>query len=146
MSLFLFTKNILEGKPIDIFNEGNHRRDFTYIDDIATGVVKLSAIKPSGKKGQSFQDCGPAGSSAPYKIYNIGNSSPVGLMDMIGILEETLGIKAKKNFLPMQPGDVLETFADVEELRSDIGYEPKTDISTGVANFVKWYRNYYKIS
>ena len=131
MSLYLFTKNILEGKPIDIFNEGNHARDFTYIDDIATGVVKVSDV---------VRHTSPI---TPYKIYNIGNSCPVNLMDMINILEEELGVKAKKNFLPMQPGDVHTTFADIEDFRHDIGYEPKTDIVTGIAKFVQWYRTYH---
>jgi UDP-glucuronate 4-epimerase len=131
MSLYLFTKNILEGKPIDIFNEGNHARDFTYIDDIATGVVKVSDV---------VRHSSPI---TPYKIYNIGNSCPVNLMDMINILEEELGVKAKKNFLPMQPGDVHTTFADIEDFRHDIGYEPKTDIATGIAKFVQWYRSYH---
>jgi|TARA_R110000822_G_scaffold256878_4_gene382570 UDP-glucuronate 4-epimerase len=131
MSLYLFTKNILEGKPIDIFNEGNHARDFTYIDDIATGVVKVSDV---------VRHSSPI---TPYKIYNIGNSCPVNLMDMINILEEELGVKAKKNFLPMQPGDVHTTFADIEDFRHDIGYEPKTDIATGIAKFVQWYRTYH---
>ena len=131
MSLYLFTKNILEGKPIDIFNEGNHARDFTYIDDIATGVVKVSDV---------VRHSSPI---TPYKIYNIGNSCPVNLMDMINILEEELGVKAKKNFLPMQPGDVHTTFADIEDFRHDIGYEPKTDIVTGIAKFVQWYRTYH---
>ena len=134
MSLYLFTKNILEGKPIDIFNEGNHARDFTYIDDIATGVVKVSDV---------VKYTSPQRVSAPYKIYNIGNSCPVNLMDMINILEEELGVKAKKNFLPMQPGDVHTTFADIEDFRHDIGYEPKTDIVTGIAKFVQWYRTYH---
>jgi UDP-glucuronate 4-epimerase len=134
MSLYLFTKNILEGKPIDIFNEGNHARDFTYIDDIATGVVKVSDV---------VRHTSPLRDSTPYKIYNIGNSCPVSLMDMINILEEELGVKAKKNFLPMQPGDVHTTFADIEDFRHDIGYEPKTDIVTGIAKFVQWYRTYH---
>ncbi len=146
MSLFLFTKKILAGESIDVFNEGNHRRDFTYIDDVATGVIKTSELKPRKKEGQDYQSYGPGGSVAPYKLYNIGNSSPVALMDMIGMLEDELGIKAKKNFLPMQPGDVPETFADVNDLQVDTGYEPKTSLEAGIAKFVDWFKSYYKIS
>ena len=145
MSLFLFTKKILAGEAIDIFNEGNHKRDFTYIDDIATGVIKTSDVTPERRTTGEFQSHGPARSDAPYKVYNIGNSSPVELMEMISILEEKLGMRAKKNYLPMQPGDVVETFADVEELRADIGYNPGTSLKTGVSNFVDWYKHYYKI-
>ena len=146
MSLFLFTRKILAGEAIDIFNEGNHKRDFTYIDDIATGVIKISDVTPERTTTGKFQSHGPGGSEAPYRVYNMGNSSPVELMDMISILEEKLGMKAKKNFLPMQPGDVVETFADVEELKKDTGYEPVTKLETGVSNFVDWYKSYYKIS
>jgi len=143
MSLYLFTKNILEGKPIDIFNEGNHARDFTYIDDIATGVVKVSDVVRHTSPRRVRVPLAVDINSAPYKIYNIGNSCPVNLMDMINILEEELGVKAKKNFLPMQPGDVHTTFADIEDFQHDIGYEPKTDIVTGIAKFVQWYRTYH---
>ena len=136
----------MAGESIDVFNEGNHRRDFTYIDDVATGVIKTSELKPRKKEGQDYQSYGPGGSVAPYKLYNIGNSSPVALMDMIGMLEDELGIKAKKNFLPMQPGDVPETFADVNDLRVDTGYEPKTSLEAGIAKFVDWFKSYYKIS
>ncbi len=146
MSLFLFTRKILAGEAIDIFNEGNHKRDFTYIDDIANGVIKASDVTPERRTTGKFQHHGPGGSEAPFRVYNIGNSSPVELMDMISILEEKLGMKAKKNFLPMQPGDVVETFADVEELKMDTGYVPGTKLETGVSNFVDWYKSYYKIS
>ena len=146
MALYLFTKKILAGEKIDIFNEGNHRRDFTYIDDIATGVIKTSELKPKKKEGDDYQSHGPGGSVAAYKLYNIGNSAPVALMDMIGILEEELGIKAKKNFLPMQPGDVPETSADVSDLRVDTGYEPKTSLEVGIPKFVDWYKSYHRIS
>ena len=146
MSLFLFTRKILAGEAIDIFNDGNHKRDFTYIDDIANGVIETSDVIPEKRTTGKFQPYGPSGSDAPYRVYNIGNSSPVDLMDMISILEEKLGMKAKKNYLPMQAGDVVDTFADVEELRADIGYEPGTNLETGVSNFVDWYKSYYRIS
>ena len=146
MALFLFTKKILAGEAIDIFNKGNLKRDFTYIDDIATGVIKTSDVTPERRTTGEFQSHGPGRSDAPYRVYNIGNSSPVELMEMISILEEKLGMRAKKNYLPMQPGDVVETFADVEELRADTGFEPGTNLETGVSKFVDWYKHYYKIS
>ena len=123
-----FLPKILAGEAIDIFNKGNHKRDFTYIDDIATGVIKPD-VTPEKRTTGEFQSHGPGRSDAPYKVYNIGNSSPVELMEMISILEEKLGMRAKKNYLPMQPGDVVETFADVEELRADTGFEPGTNLN-----------------
>ena len=136
MALFLFTRKILAGEPIDVFNNGQHARDFTYIDDIVEGVVR-SADKVATPDPDWHSDSpDPASSSAPYRIYNIGSNNPVDLMHFIGVLEKALGREAKKNFLPMQPGDVPATFADV-------GFAPATPIEDGVARFVKWYRDYH---
>ena len=143
MALFLFTKAILEGRPIDVFNHGQMRRDFTYIDDIVEGVIRTSDhTAPPNPAWDS--DCpDPATSTAPYRIYNIGNNNPVELMHLIGTLEQALGRTAVKNMLPMQPGDVPATYADVAALEQDVGFAPKTSIETGVARFVAWYRAYY---
>jgi UDP-glucuronate 4-epimerase len=140
MALFLFTKAILENRPIDVFNHGNMRRDFTYIDDIVEGVVRVADRIPAPASREH-----PGISSAPYRVYNIGNSDPVSLMDMIGILEKALGRVAKKNLLPMQSGDVAATFADVEELERDTGFRPKTSLEDGLLAFVQWYRDYFKV-
>ncbi len=146
MSLFLFTRRILEGKPIDVFNYGNHRRDFTYIDDIVEGVVRCvdTIAKPNPQWSGNKPD--PGSSSAPYRLYNIGNHSPVELMHFIEVLERCLGKKAEKNLLPLQPGDVPDTYADVEDLVADLGYQPSTSIERGIANFVTWYKEFYKVS
>ncbi|MFY7950823.1 MAG: NAD-dependent epimerase [Gemmatimonas sp.] len=143
MALFLFTKAILEGRPIDVFNHGQMRRDFTYIDDIVEGVIRTSDhTAPPNTAWDS--DCpDPATSKAPYRIYNIGNNHPVELMHLIGTLEQALGRTAVKNMLPMQLGDVPATYADVAALEQDVGFAPKTSIETGVARFVAWYRAYY---
>ncbi len=145
MAYFLFAKAILSGTPIQIFNHGNMKRDFTYIDDIVEGIVRLIPKPP--KANLQWDALNPiAGSSyAPYKVYNIGNNSPVKLLDFISILEEKLGVEAIKEFLPMQPGDVEETFADVSELMHDVGFQPSTPLEVGLANFVEWYRDYYKV-
>lgn len=145
MALFLFTKNILEGKPIDVFNYGNHRRDFTYIDDIVEGVIRVldQPAKPNLEWSGDQPD--PGSSKAPYRIYNIGNNQPVELMRYIEVLEDCLGKKAEKNLLPLQEGDVPDTYANVEDLVRDTGYKPSTPIETGIANFVEWYKEYYKI-
>ncbi|HEY4732037.1 MAG TPA: NAD-dependent epimerase [Gammaproteobacteria bacterium] len=145
MSLFLFTRNILAGKPIEIFNHGRHRRDFTYIDDIVNGVVRVSQRVPGPNPAWSGDNPDPGTSSAPYKIYNIGNNQPVELLRFIEVIEQRLNKKAIRNFLPMQPGDVPETYADIDDLIRDIGYKPATTIETGVDRFVDWYRNYYKV-
>ena len=145
MALFKFTKNILEEKPIDVFNHGKHTRDFTYIDDIVEGVIKtldniaVSNVKWSGNKPD------PATSKMPWRIYNIGNNKPVHLMDYINALEKTLEKKAIINFLPLQPGDVPDTYASVDNLEKQFNYKPSTPVFQGVANFVKWYKDYYKI-
>ncbi|MDX1473224.1 MAG: NAD-dependent epimerase [Reinekea sp.] len=145
MALFMFTKNIIEGKPIDVFNYGKHQRDFTYIDDIVEGVIrtldKVAAPNPewSGKEPDS------ATSKAPYRLYNIGSNNPCELLRYIEIIEECVGKKAEKNMLPMQPGDVLATYADVDALIEDVDYKPTTTIETGVAKFVEWYREFYQV-
>jgi len=145
MALFLFTKAILEGKPIDVFNHGKMRRDFTYVDDIVEGIVRLIPKPPTGNPGWSGENPDPASSFAPYKIYNIGNNQPVELLHFIEVLESKLGRKAVKNLLPLQEGDVPETYADVDDLMQDVGFKPSTTIETGIGNFVNWYKEYYKV-
>jgi UDP-glucuronate 4-epimerase len=144
MALFMFTRNIIEGKPIDVFNYGNHRRDFTFVDDIVEGVIRTmdhtAEINPDWDSGEPD----PGTSNAPYRLYNIGNQQPVELMRYIEVIEECLGRKAEKNLLPMQPGDVPDTFADTEDLVQDVGYQPDTPIEVGVRKFVDWYLDYYK--
>ncbi len=143
MALFLFTRNILEGKPIDVFNHGKHQRDFTYIDDIVEGVIRcLDHIAPPNPQWDSDHP-DPGNSRAPYRLYNIGSHNPVPLMTFIEVLEKTLGREAVKNFLPMQQGDVPATYADVDDLIQDTGYAPSTTIEEGIANFVHWYKQYY---
>lgn len=146
MALFQFTRNILEGRPIDVFNFGHHRRDFTYVDDIAEGVVRALDHVATADAAWRSDDPDPARSSAPYRLYNIGNSQPVELMRYIEVLESHLGRKAEKNLLPMQAGDVPDTFADVEDLVADVGYRPSTPIEVGVVRFVDWYLQYYGVS
>ncbi len=143
MALFKFTKAILCGQAIDVYNHGDMRRDFTYIDDIAEAVVRLCDVIPTRNPQWSVESGTPAESSAPYRVYNIGNSQPVQLTEFIHTLEQALGIDAKMNLLPMQPGDVLETSADTSALEAAIGFKPGTELAAGLAEFVKWYRNYY---
>jgi UDP-glucuronate 4-epimerase len=143
MALFLFTRNILEGKPIDVFNHGHHRRDFTYVDDIAEGVVRVAERPPPPDPKWNSDAPDPASSFAPFRIYNIGNNRPVELMRYIEVIEECLGKKAQKNFLPLQPGDVPETCADIDDLVRDVGYRPATPVEVGVKNFVDWFCGYY---
>lgn len=145
MALFIFTKAILKGRPIDVFNHGKMRRDFTYIDDIVEGVVRVTDRLPQPNPDWSGMHPDPGTSKAPYKVYNIGNNKPVELLYFIEVLENCLGKKAEKNFLPIQPGDVPETCADVEDLMRDVGFRPDTPVTTGVARFVDWYRSYYKV-
>jgi len=145
MALFKFTRNILAGEPIDVFNNGHHARDFTYIDDIVEGVLRTFDHVPRPDPEWSGARPDPATSSAPYRIYNIGNHNPVELMHFIGVLEKALGREAKKNFLPMQPGDVPATFADVDDLMADVGFAPSTSIEDGIGRFVDWYRGYYGV-
>ncbi|MFK7956115.1 MAG: NAD-dependent epimerase [Lysobacterales bacterium] len=145
MALFIFARNILEGKPIQVFNRGQHKRDFTYIDDIVNGVVRLSDhVATPNAQWQSLSP-DPATSKAPYRVFNIGNNQPVELMRFIEILETALGKKAEKEFLPMQPGDVPATCADIDALSDAVGYRPDTPVETGVNNFVQWYRDFYQV-
>ncbi len=143
MALFMFTQRILQGKPIDVFNFGQHKRDFTYIDDIVEGVVRTLDRIATPDVGWSGDDPDPGTSKAPYRLYNIGNHEPVELMRFIEVLEDCLGKKAEKVFLPIQDGDVPATFADVGDLMRDVGYAPKTSIETGITRFVEWYQDYY---
>ena len=143
MALFLFTRKILAGEPIDVFNNGRHTRDFTYIDDIVEGVIRTLDTVPGPDPGYDPLAPTPATSSAPYRVYNIGNHQPVELLRYIEVLEDCLDRKADKRLLPLQPGDVPDTHADVEALRRDVGYAPATPIETGIARFVDWYRGYY---
>ena len=144
MAMFLFTRAILDGKPIDVFNHGKMRRDFTYIDDIVEGVVRTLDSTATANLEWSGDKPDPGTSAAPYRIYNIGNNNPVELMRLIEVIEETLGKKAEKNFLPIQPGDVPATWADVDDLIQDVGFKPSTPIEEGVGKFVEWFRGYYK--
>jgi UDP-glucuronate 4-epimerase len=145
MALFMFTKAILEGRAIDVFNNGKMQRDFTYIDDIAEGVIRTLDRAARPNIGWTGAHPDPGTSKAPYRVYNIGNHSPVELMRMIEILEGCLGRKAKLNMLPMQAGDVPATCADVEDLARDVGFSPATPIETGIARFVEWYRDFYRV-
>lgn len=144
MALFKFTKAMLEGKSIDVYNYGKMKRDFTYIDDIVEAIVRMQDIIPQANPEWTVETGSPADSSAPYRVYNIGNSSPVELMDYITALEEALGMKAEKNLMPIQPGDVLETSADTKPLYDMAGFRPQTTVRQGVKNFVDWYKAYYK--
>ena len=143
MALFLFTRKILAGEPIDVFNHGRHTRDFTYIDDIVEGVIRTLDRVPGADPGYDPHVPSPATSSAPFRVYNIGNHQPVELLRYIEVLEECLGRKAQKQLLPLQPGDVPDTCADVSALMRDTGYSPSTPVEVGVARFVEWYRDYY---
>ena len=145
MALFLFTKAILSGQPIEVFNEGKMRRDFTYIDDIVEGVVRVTDTIAQPNAAWSGMKPDPGTSQAPYRLYNIGNNQPVELLDFIAALENSIGKKADKRLLPMQPGDVPETYADVDDLMRDVGFRPATPIGVGIARFVEWYRSYYKV-
>lgn len=145
MALFLFTRNILEGKPIDVFNHGHHTRDFTYIDDIVEGVLRTLDRVPGPDPAFDPMQPNPGTSAAPWRVYNIGNHQPVQLSRYIEVIEAALGRKAARNLLPLQPGDVPDTYADVEELARDTGYQPSTPVEVGVARFVDWYRAYYGV-
>ncbi len=146
MALFLFTKAILAGEPIDVFNFGKMRRDFTYIDDIVEGILRVTENIPTPNPDWTGDHPDPATSAAPYKIYNIGNNNPVELLGMIEALENALGKKAERRLKPMQPGDVPATYADVDDLIKDVGFKPETPIEVGIEKFVDWYRAYYKIT
>jgi UDP-glucuronate 4-epimerase len=145
MALFLFTKAILEDKPIKVFNYGRMERDFTYIDDIVEGVFRVSIRVPGSDPHWDGDNPNSATSYAPYRLYNIGNNNPVELMRFIEVLEGYLGRKAKKNLLPIQPGDVAATYADVDDLIADVGFKPDTSIEVGIERFVRWYKEYHKI-
>ncbi len=143
MALYLFTEAILAGRPIDVYNHGKMKRDFTYIDDVVEGVVRTADRPAVANPNWSGDEPDPGTSAAPYRLYNIGNNQPVELMDLIDILEKCLGTKAKKNLLPIQPGDVPETYANVDDLTRDVGFQPSSTIEDGVARFVAWYRQYH---
>jgi UDP-glucuronate 4-epimerase len=145
MALFLFTKAILEGRAIDVFNHGDMRRDFTYVDDIAEGLIRVLDRPATPDPAYQAECPDPATSNAPFRVFNIGNHQPVPLLDFIGCIEESLGMKAQKNLLPLQDGDVPATYADVNALRDWVGFAPATDIRTGIASFVGWYRSYYGV-
>ncbi len=145
MALFKFVDRILADKPIDVFNNGNHARDFTYIDDVVEALLRIVDRLPEPNSNWSGDSPDPSTSSAPYRLYNVGNHSPIQLMDFIRLIETALGREAKKNFLPLQPGDVPTTYADVTNLAADIGFEPSTPISEGLDKFVTWYRSYYGV-
>ncbi len=145
MALFMFTKAIIEGRPIDVYNHGRMKRDFTYVDDIVEGVVRVADQIATGNPDWSGDQPDPGTSRAPYKIYNIGNHQPVELMHFISVLEKSLGAQATKKMLPMQPGDVPATYADVDDLMQAVGFRPQTTIEDGIARFVSWYREYYRV-
>ena len=144
MALFLFTRNILAGKPIDVFNHGHHRRDFTYVGDIAQGVVRACDRIAQPNPGWDGDKPDPASSRGPYRLYNIGNNDPVELLHYIEVLERCLGRKAEKNLLPLQAGDVPDTWANIDDLTRDVGYTPATPVEVGIRAFVDWYLEYYK--
>jgi len=143
MALFKFTKAILEGRAIDVYNNGNLSRDFTYIDDIVEGIIRIADVIPLQQLDWTPEQGSPANSSAPYRIYNIGNGSPVKLLDFINAIETSLGIEPKKNMLPMQPGDVHATWAEMDDFFTATGYKPNVSVQEGVQRFVEWYKSYY---
>jgi UDP-glucuronate 4-epimerase len=145
MSLFLFTRQIVAGEPIKVFNYGKHARDFTYIDDAVESVVRATDVVATPDPNWRADTPDPATSSAPYRLYNIGNHSPVALPDYIAAIERALGKKAKLELLPLQPGDVEETYADVEAIETATGFQPSTPLDAGIARFVAWYREYYRV-
>ncbi|MGJ0191247.1 NAD-dependent epimerase [Pantoea sp. RRHST58] len=145
MALFKFTRAMIAGEAIDVYNRGEMKRDFTYIDDIAEAIVRLQDVIPQRDESWTVETGSPATSSAPYRVYNIGNSQPTSLISYIEAIEKALGVTAKKNLLPMQPGDVLETSADTEALYQAIGFKPQTSVEEGVARFVSWYREFYNV-
>ena len=145
MALFKFTKAILEGRPIDIFNHGNHSRDFTYVEDIVEGVVRAVDRVATPDLGYDTNNPDPSTSNAPWRVYNIGNGTPISLMRFVEILEEKLGMTADKNMLPMQAGDVIATWADTSDLVAEFGWSPTTSVEDGVSRFVDWYLEYFNI-
>jgi UDP-glucuronate 4-epimerase len=145
MAMFIFAKAILSGAPIKLFNHGNMRRDFTYVDDVVEAIVRLMDRPPQGNPAWAGDRPDPGSSAAPWKIYNIGNNNPEQLMHVVALLEKEFGRTASKEMLPMQPGDVPATYADVEDIARDIGFKPATAIEDGIARFAKWYREYHRI-
>ncbi len=145
MALFIFTKAILEDRPINVFNHGKMQRDFTYIDDIVEGVIRVMKRPARPNPGWSGDAPDPGSSYAPYKIYNIGNNKPVQLMKFIEVIEDALGKRAEKNLLPLQPGDVPATYANIDDLIQDVGFKPDTPLEVGIPKFIEWYKEYYKI-
>ncbi len=145
MAYFSFTRDILAGKPINVFNHGKMRRDFTYIDDIVEGVARVVDTIPARTEGWTVEGGDPSRSSAPYKVYNIGNHNSVELGRFIEVVEDAIGIKANKHYMDMQPGDVLATHANVDDLMADVGFAPNTPIEEGIERFVRWYRDFYKV-
>jgi len=145
MVLFKFTKAILEGRAIDVFNNGDMKRDFTYVDDVVESVVRIMDIVPKPDPAWSSNHPDPSSSPAPFRLYNVGNSEPVDLREVISLLEDALGMKAKKNLLPMQPGDVPATYADVQSLEHVTGFTPRTNMRDGIRRFVEWYKDFYRL-
>ena len=145
MAMWIFAAAIMAGQPIKLFNHGNMRRDFTYVDDVVEAVVRLVERAPAANPNWSGEAPDPATSSAPWRVYNIGNNNPVELLEVVRLLEETIGMKAKRELLPMQPGDVPATFADVDDLMRDVGFKPATPIAEGIARFIAWYRSYHNL-
>lgn len=146
MALFMFTKLIIEGKPINVFNNGDMQRDFTYIDDIVESIYRLTKSPAKGNKDWSGKNPDPGTSKAPYRVFNIGNNSPVKLMDFISAIEKKLSVEAKKNFMPLQAGDVPATYADVKDLFNEVDFRPKTNINDGISSFIDWYNEYYEVN
>ena len=144
MALFKFTKNIISKKPIEVYNYGKHKRDFTYIDDITEVISRVINMPAKPNKNWDSDKPDPGSSRAPWRVYNIGNNKPVDLMEYISAIENALGMKAKINFLPLQPGDVPTTYADVNELIKDFNFKPKTDVKDGIEKFINWYKEFYK--
>ena len=144
MAMFLFANAIMEGKPINVFNHGNMRRDFTYVDDIVSGVIGAAKTMPTANENWDGLSADPSSSRVPWSVYNLGNNKPENLMNVISLLERALGREAIKNMLPLQPGDVPETCANIDRAQRDFGFEPKTSVEQGIANFIDWYRAYYK--
>jgi UDP-glucuronate 4-epimerase len=144
MAMWLFTKAIVAGEPIKLFNHGKMRRDFTYVDDVVESVVRMIERAPSANANWSGEAPDPGSSTAPWRVYNIGNNNPVEVVDVVGLLEQAVGKKAKRELVPMQPGDVPETYADVDDLMRDIGFRPSTPIAEGIRRFVDWYRGYHR--
>jgi UDP-glucuronate 4-epimerase len=145
MAMWIFTKAIMAGEPIKLFNSGNMRRDFTYIDDVVESVVRLINRQPSGNRNFSSASPDPGSSSAPWRVYNIGNNKPVELLEVVHLLEEVIGKKAKRELLPMQPGDVPATYANVDDLIRDVDFKPSTPIADGISRFIEWYRSYHRL-